>query len=82
MKAKEMFEKLGYKEKKLIDESLVAWYEKNVFKDKQCIYFYPEKEIRITLEDNNNRVYPPIFNLKELQAINKQVEELGWNNER
>lgn len=78
MTAKDMFEELGFKEIKLTDEGMVAWYEKQMYVNiKQCVYFYPEKEIRITYEDKG-RVYPPIFNLGLLKAINKQIEELGW----
>ena len=82
MSAKEMFEELGYKEVKLTDEGLCALYEKQMYVNiKQCVYFYPEKEVRITYEDKG-RVYSPIFKIDLLQPINKQVEELGWNNEK
>ena len=79
--AKEMFEKLGYEEIKLTDDGLVALYEKIIFGDRQSIYFYPEKSVRIIFH-SGERIYPPIIDSRELQAINKQVEELGWNNEK
>ena len=77
MSAKEMFEELGYKKIKLADEGLVALYEKIIFGDRQSIYFYPEKTVRIIFH-SGERIYPPIIDMKELQAINKQIEELGW----
>ena len=80
MKAKEMFEKLGYAETKLTDEMITKLYEKNIFGDRQMIYFYPEKSVRIIFY-SNGKIYPPLITLEELQAINKQVEELGWLDE-
>ena len=78
MKAREMFEKLGYTETKLTDEIITKLYEKNIFGDRQSIYFYPEKSVRIIFY-SSEKIYPPLITLEELQAINKQVEELGWN---
>lgn len=75
--AREMFEELGYKQIKLADEGLVALYEKIIFSDRQSIYFYPEKAVRIIFH-SGERIYPPIIDMKELKAINKQIEELGW----
>lgn len=82
--AKEMFEELGYEQfgtYKPDDDYIIIAYTKQIYDDTQYIYFYGKKEIRIVLEDKKSRVYPPIFQLEELQAINKQIEELGWNNE-
>ena len=77
MSAKKNFEELGYEQIKLADEGLVALYEKIIFGDRQSIYFYPEKAVRIIFH-SGERIYPPIIDMKELQAINKQIEELGW----
>ena len=47
------------------------------------IYYLSEKEpIVIFLKNVKNIVVNDILSIKELQIINKQVEELGWNNER
>ena len=81
MKAKEMFEKLGYKmlgTLKPDDDYIVVAYKKDVYGDKEYIYFYGAEEIRVYLEDNRGRIYTPIIELEELKAINKQIEELGW----
>lgn len=85
MSAKEMFKKLGYK----LDEQencLVYW---KVAKKQQLNFYNMQNEIQIEfnfnyktvekrelmqLDENSN-----IIILQELQAINKQVEELGWN---
>lgn len=81
MKAKEMFEKLGYKmlgTLKPDDDYIIVAYEKDVYGDKEYIYFYGAEEMRVYLEDNRGKIYPPIIELEELKAINKQIEELGW----
>jgi hypothetical protein len=68
MTAKEMFKKLRYENIQSRDKTLLK-YERNGMKK---IWFDLEnKEILI-----DGVCY---FTLEELQAINKQVEELGWN---
>lgn len=83
-KADEMFKKLGYKIDEQ-DEYIVYW---KVAK-KQRVNFYNnqneiqiefnfnyktvEKRDRIELDENSH-----IITMKELQAINKKCEELGW----
>lgn len=82
--AKELFERLGYK----LDEQedyLIYW---KLAKKQQVNYYHTQNEIQIefnltyktiekrelfhTDEDNT------IITLRELQAINKQIEELNW----
>lgn len=66
--AKEMFEKLRYENIQSRDKTLLK-YERNSMKK---IWFDLEnKEILL-----DGVCY---FTLKEIQAINKQIEELGWN---
>ena len=67
MSAKEMFEKLGYKQD--IHFSCIE-YDYNDEDDIKCIYFWCSD---MTVEANF------AFDIKVLQAINKQVEELGRN---
>lgn len=69
MSAKEMFEKLRYENIQSRDKTLLK-YERNGMKK---IWF--DLEYKEILLDGVCH-----FKLKELQAINKQVEELGWNN--
>lgn len=81
MTAKEMFEKLGYRTLGTLkpdDDYIIIAYEKEVYEEKEYIYFYGAEEVRVYLEDKRGRIYPPIVELAELQAINKQIEELGW----
>lgn len=79
MSAKEMFEELGYKMLGSFNPKdnyiIVAW-SKEIYDCKTTIYFYADKNLRIVMEDEKGCIYPPIFTLDELQAINKQVEEL------
>lgn len=66
MEAKEMFGKLGYDMYSHKDYSIeyVDWeYDKHIW------FHLHYKTIEISEFD---------INIKELQAINKQVEELGW----
>lgn len=82
MSAKEMFERLGYKMLGSFNPKynyiITAW-SKKIYDCKITIYFYADKSLRIVMEDEKGGIYPPIFTLDELQAINKQVEELEWN---
>lgn len=72
MSAKEMFEKLGYKKEHRI--SYIKYYKEV----EQCyggpvetqIWFY---QINECFEKNRE-----VITMEELQAINKQIEELGW----
>lgn len=66
MSAKEMFEELGYKYE-FNNKYNIRYY--NVKKDN---YIWFDLQLK-TLEISE------YCNLEELQAINKQVEELGWN---
>lgn len=75
MTAKEMFEDLGYKYKKqknLYLESII--YEKG---SKRILFRYDKKIIPYA--DYGETEDATLLTLEELQAINKQVEELGWN---
>ena len=78
MKAKEIFEMLGYeyKEIKTIISKNIQYkkYSKIIlFRDDKCIIPY--------CDYGNGEESSTLLNLQELQAINKQIEELGWNNE-
>lgn len=78
MKAKEMFEELGYE---------IVYENKEVLRyrlNRVYIEFWKVYEritgekikelLRISTIDDR----PYLLNMKELKAINKQVEELGW----
>lgn len=69
--ADEMFEKLEYEKKK-------GYLNIQLYKNKngygEIIFDLIDKAIRAS-NDENEAIY---FNVKELQAINKKVEELGW----
>lgn len=72
MKAKEMFEELGYKYIKLSKNSVQV--ENN---DNLIYQFYPyENEIIFYVVNANKNDIS--FTGKELQAINQQCKELGW----
>lgn len=85
MKAKDMFEKLGYKQLgsfKPNDNYIVIAWDKEIYDDRFTIYFYGDKAVRVVMETKRGEIYPPIIELEELQAINQQCRELGWLDER
>ena len=71
MSADEMFEKLEYEKKK-------GYLNIQLYKNKndyaEIIFVLRDKAIRAS-NDENEAIY---FNVKELQAINKKCQELGW----
>lgn len=75
MTAKEMFEKLGYEydedEKKIV-VCKVAITGTRIYK--YVFHKTDNKKFRIKL-------YESFSSIEELKAINKQIEELGWDNE-
>lgn len=94
MSAKEMFEALGYKQFKhnVFDEPPKAneW----ITQDEPYILYkleneYAIEEIEFRFYGKNvwlkgfrkdlKHIVPCPINIKELEAINKQIEELGWN---
>ena len=73
--AKEMFEELGYEKTTVINPDGCIDY---INKKKKYSEIYFDKNFKlITKHYLNSGVACPIT-LEELQAINKQVEELGW----
>lgn len=69
--AREMFEELGY-EKIQEDANWLIYSFNKVFK---IMFYKPQQDFKIECLDN---IYNTI-DMEELKAINKQVEELGWN---
>ena len=66
MSSREMFEELGYKQ---TNNNIYSTCYKNE-KEDYYIYFYNYSKKIEVLHD---------ITIQELQAINKQIEELGWN---
>lgn len=78
MTAKEMFEKLGYK---IFENSYWIYLTKETTYHIDRISFIKnKKEIEIERFTENKTLTKKISVL-ELKAINKQIEELGWDNE-
>jgi len=72
MTAKEMFEKLEYECETYGDE--IKYTYKGNYAD---VYIYFHKQIN-QIEINSDKDITFNFSMKELKAINKQIEELGW----
>lgn len=76
MSAKEMFEELGWKV--YFKSSVMITYEKKSRSKKSCKYvqfYYDSKTFYIGSEGT----FGQPFTIDDLKAINKQIEELGWN---
>lgn len=73
--AKEMFEELGYK--------LVVNANNNIYyKKDDCKWIiFSNTSTNCYIKANifiDDKKYETVIDLKELKAINKQIEELGW----
>jgi len=82
--AKEMFKKLGYACDESCDGILYSkWVEKDNIDYNIQIHIekIPFTFMKTITKEVFNPSKPIEFTFEELQAINKQVEELGWNNE-
>lgn len=75
MTAKEMFKKLGYEYKNYAG---YISYQKNI---NNTTYFIAFDNIKKNICKHQVSERYLSITLKELKAINKQIEELGWNNE-
>lgn len=75
MSAKEMFEKLGYLQYIGTRPKYPADFIQYKNYDEQRTITFELGTIECGWCDEQ---YPLAFNIQELQAINKQVEELGW----
>ena len=74
MTAKEMFEKLGY-ELFIMSNNEICYMSKN---HEYYISFYLDDKV-IQCSENDAYNTSIAISIEELQAINKQVQELGWN---
>ena len=83
--ADKMFKKLGYLKEVGRSNNLdidYIKYTKNIFEDEtQDIVFDLEHNLLNTTREDRGfyRTITTILNVQELKAINKKVEELGWN---
>ena len=79
MSAKEMFEKLGFKEEYTPYKDVICYKTKESYFNRKIIFWLDDKIIY------NNLIYGDFemagscpLSIDLIQAINKQVEELGW----
>lgn len=79
MNAKEMFEKLGYKVSVDYNDIVIYKYEYPLGGSKELIFHKKDDGMFIDYSFKGNAT--TFLKYKELQAINKQLEELGWNSE-
>lgn len=74
MNAKEMFNKLGYIQD--LNNSYCMGYYKRIAETKMRTITFVKDYKYMTFIDTDNNCS---ITLKELKAINKQIEELGWS---
>lgn len=76
IKAKGMFKRLGYEKENIQSERFISYENPIIF---SCIQFDLKNKTyisyRIGLE---GKMQPRIMSIKEMLAIQKQMEELGW----
>lgn len=81
MSAKEMFEELGYE--LIRDCEFYLFYKKalkeNAEYENDYLHISFEKQYKEVIKTYGDDNSPEAITMRELQAINKQVEELGWN---
>ena len=82
MTAKEMFEELRYEIKEKTSRYLRYLKKDSEYGSGAYIEFdLVNKKIRLYTKTPNYNNNPRYADFNEFQAINKQIEELGWNNE-
>ena len=79
--AKELFEELGY-ERRFCDEDIISYENKKDWRYDKNIDFYLEDKIIRCFQITVGGRFELSMTPQELQAINKQVEELGWLDEK
>ena len=80
MSAREMFEKLGYTQ--ICNNCNYIMYETmNEFCHIKYTFYVMNESFEKTAYVADNQPQVALIFMDELSAINKQVEELGWNNE-
>lgn len=72
MSAKEMFIDIDMRITQ--NDDYILRYE-DIYNSDFYVIFYKTKQLICPMTN-----YDGVLNVKELQAINKQIEELGWNN--
>lgn len=81
MTAKEMFEELGFSYDDSIVDEINYFYKKFISETNVISFDLKHKNVEAFIEYDSpftpNKPY--VLSFKELQAINKQCEELGWN---
>lgn len=76
MKAKDMFNKLGYKTKET--KHYIHYYMDLKLARRRVIEFnFYFKTVEVRVESYQTQA-SETFSIEELKAINKQCEELGW----
>lgn len=89
MSAKEMFEKLGYKLTRDDDSFIIYSYTLKYDKKYYYVITFELKYKQLKIERYRSELLRKLFSkedmiglyLDDIQAINKQIEELGWNDE-
>lgn len=75
--AKGMFKRLGYEREKILDGRFIS-YKKQYKSSVYCITFdLINKTFEAKYYDSKGESHPQILGIKEILAIQKQMEELG-----
>ena len=80
--AKELFEKLGYKCEKIFDDNTNISYESKLTETRIIFHTSEEKGNRLQVYAIGHSFKDSgMLTFAEIKAINKQIEELGWEDD-
>ena len=84
MSAKDMFEELGYElVKDTKSQNIMNWeiiYETKIdYFGRKAQFRFDEDSIYAQLYEDDKKIGGCFIGKEQLKAINKQIEELGWN---
>lgn len=81
MSAKEMFEELGYKQIEYSNSYIV--YNKFLKQEERYIIEFHNNDTTFSKYKNRcGNIRDLFINLQEFKAIQKQIEELGWESDK
>lgn len=73
--ARELFEELGFEQEEIDEQLIYTKTDVSINVEYSIIFYLDEKTFEATTD---NVAYANDINIKELQAINQQINELNW----
>lgn len=76
--AKGMFKRLGYEKEKTLNERFISYRKPNGTSFCYIKFDLKDKTYNAYYFDSKGEYFPQFLSIKEITAIQKQREELGW----